>query len=120
MHLMQKGGRDLRVNNEVNSLKQCEDWGPCKSTKLGIQKLPVRKTGFGDGNGIVHSGMDDCFDKTSIQRGSCRPTHQKTRESNAIITAGVTPAVQQATSRQQPERSKRTKMWCFLCPAARS
>ena len=48
--------------------------------------------------------------KASIQRRSCRPAHPKARESNAIITAGVTPAVQQATSHQQPERSKGTKM----------
>ena len=99
------------VQNEVNSpnCKQCEDWGPCKSLKLGIEKLLVRKKDL-EMAMVAHSGMDDCFDKASMQRGSCRLAHKKTRESNAVITAGVTPAVQQATSHQEPERSKRTKM----------
>ena len=42
---------------------------------------------------VAHSSMDDCLIKASTQRRSCRPDHQKTRESDAVITAGVTPAV---------------------------
>ena len=41
------------VQGEVTPCKQCEDWGPCKSLKLGIKKLLVRKKGFGDGDGSV-------------------------------------------------------------------
>ena len=41
----------IAVQNEVTPCKQCEDWGPCKSLKLGIKKLLVRKKGFGDGDG---------------------------------------------------------------------
>ena len=67
---------------------------------------------------VGHSGMDDCFDKSKYAASKLSTdSHQKTRESNEIMTAGVTPAVQ-ATIRQQRKSAKRTKRRCFMSLAA--
>ena len=64
--------------------------------------------------------MDECFEKSKWKVSSYRPAFQMTRVSDAVTTVGATPAVQHSIGRQQPERSKRTKMRHFMCPAARS
>jgi hypothetical protein len=47
--------------------------------------------------------------KASIQGRTCRPAHQKTRQSDAVTTAGCASATWHVVGSQQPKRSRRTK-----------